>query len=76
MIGVAQHDIGTKFAHLGGYIALTVPAVPTGMKAGVLIAPLAYQCAPILLCRRFQKFKLHLILRAVFSVRVKRHASP
>ena len=38
VIGVGEHDVGAERAHLAGYIALTVAAVPTGMKAGVQIA--------------------------------------
>ncbi len=30
-----------------GYIALTVPAVPTGMKAGVRITPRAVVSSPV-----------------------------
>ena len=48
VIGVAEDDVGAGSRTWSGYIALTVPAVPTGMKAGVLISPrgMAMRAAP------------------------------
>ena len=73
MIGVAQHNIGTKFAHWVGYMALTVPAVPTGMKAGVLMAPLGVSMRPNLAVPSvFRSSNFTVILRArFFSTRQK-----
>jgi hypothetical protein len=39
VIGIAQQNIGPVARTLSGSIALTVAAVPTGMKAGVRISP-------------------------------------
>ena len=39
VIGVAEDDVGAGRPHLIQVIAFTVPAVPTGMKAGVRTTP-------------------------------------
>ena len=42
VIGVAEHDVARRSRRRSpGVIALTVAAVPTGMKAGVSIVPCA-----------------------------------
>ena len=47
MVGVAQNDIGAEVAGPDpGYIALTVPPVPTGMKAGVRTTPRGIEISP------------------------------
>ena len=47
MIGVAEDDVGARRAHLSGFIALTVAAVPTGMNAGVRISPRGMAIVPV-----------------------------
>ena len=46
VIGVAEHDVGAGRRTWSGYSALTVPAVPTGMKAGVRISPRGVAISP------------------------------
>ena len=46
VIGVREHDIAPSARTASGCIALTVAAVPTGMKAGVLIAPRGVEIDP------------------------------
>jgi hypothetical protein len=47
VIGVAQQDVGPGGATDSGSIALTVAAVPTGMKAGVRISPRGVRITPV-----------------------------
>ena len=48
VIGVAEDDVGAERRAPGpGYIAFTVPAVPTGMKAGVRIVPRGSAISPV-----------------------------
>ena len=48
MIGVAEDDVGARSrARPAGFIALTVAAVPTGMKAGVRISPRCIAIVPV-----------------------------
>ena len=47
VVGVAEHDVGARRLHLLGYIAFTVPAVPTGMKAGVRTTPRGMRISPV-----------------------------
>jgi hypothetical protein len=47
VVGVAEDDVGAGGAHVGGFIALTVAAVPTGMKAGVRISPRCMAIVPV-----------------------------
>ena len=47
MIGVGEDDIGAGDRTSSGYIAFTVAAVPTGMKAGVRIVPRGVVMAPV-----------------------------
>ena len=46
VIGVAEQDVGAGGLHLLGVSALTVPAVPTGMKAGVRMSPRGVAISP------------------------------
>ena len=47
MIGVAEHDLGAgRRARSAGVIPLTVPCVPTGMKAGVCTRPCGVRISP------------------------------
>ena len=47
VIGVAEDDVGPARRDLAGRSALTVAAVPTGMKAGVRIVPRRMVIAPV-----------------------------
>ncbi len=47
VVGVAQDDVGADATHLAPvYMALTVPPVPTGIKAGVRISPRGMSITP------------------------------
>jgi hypothetical protein len=58
VIGVAQDDVGARARTLSaGFIALTVAAVPTGMKAGVRISPRCIWIVPVRALPSWRKVK-------------------
>ena len=87
VVGVAKNDVRTKSrAPLSGFIALTVAAVPTGMKAGVRMSPrcmrnragarLAIRCVKCEFETRGHSLKRHPVLKMKAMIAVHSARKP